>query len=128
MVNRAMVHLSQGVRHRAEGCVALRQNLARVDNGPFGESDSTLLYSCQPPTSGTVGGDILDPFYSWDQKWISRKRKLVKKSLKERETPFKGVLYKKFFSGGLRAVAHHQGALEEPVNPLLRFKPGSQQF
>jgi hypothetical protein len=36
MANRAMVHLSQRVRHRAEGCVALGWNLASVVNDPLG--------------------------------------------------------------------------------------------
>jgi hypothetical protein len=43
MVNRAMVHLSQGVRHCAEGCVALGWNLASVVNDTLRASGSTML-------------------------------------------------------------------------------------
>jgi hypothetical protein len=60
MANRAMVHLSQGVRHRAEGCVALRCNLASAINNPLGAPGL-------PPIWGAVGGDFLNPLYSWDQ-------------------------------------------------------------
>jgi hypothetical protein len=58
-----------------------------------------------------VAGDILDPLYLWDRKWIPRKRKLIYKAIKEIGTPFQEVPYKKFFCGGLRALAHHLGAL-----------------
>jgi hypothetical protein len=39
--------------------------------------------------------------------------------------PFQGDLYKKFFSKGLGALAHHQGVLVQPANLLLRFRPGA---
>jgi hypothetical protein len=64
MANRAMVHLSQGVRHRAEGCVALGWNLASVVNDPLGAPGSTPLYLCLPPVWGAAGGDLLDPVFS----------------------------------------------------------------
>jgi hypothetical protein len=51
-----------------------------------------------------VGGELSDPLYLWDQKWIPRKRKLVYKTPKERGTLFQMVLYKKFFSEGPRAL------------------------
>jgi hypothetical protein len=84
---------------------------------------STPLYSCLPLAWGTAGGDILDPLYLWDQKWILRKRKLIYKILKERGTPFQGVLYKKFINRGLTALVDHQKRLAQPANPLLRFQP-----
>jgi hypothetical protein len=62
-----MVHLSQGVRHRAEGCVALGWNLASVVNDPLGAPGRTPLYLCLPPVWGAGGGDLLEPLYSWDQ-------------------------------------------------------------
>jgi hypothetical protein len=74
MANRAMVHLSQGVRHRAEGCVALGWNLASVNNDPLGAPGSTPLYLCLPPVWGAAGGDLLDPLFSWDQNGDQRKQ------------------------------------------------------
>jgi hypothetical protein len=69
MANRAMIHLSQGVRHRADGCVALGWNLASVVNDPLGAPDSTrctyalrpdealrVVTSQIPSTCGTVNG------------------------------------------------------------------------
>jgi hypothetical protein len=44
MANRAMVHLIQGVRHRAEDCVAPAWNPASVVNDPFGARGNTPLY------------------------------------------------------------------------------------
>jgi hypothetical protein len=67
MANRAIVHLSQGVRHRAEGCVALGWNIASVVNDPLGAPGRTPLYLCLPPVWGAAGGDFLYPLYSWDQ-------------------------------------------------------------
>jgi hypothetical protein len=66
MANRAMVHLSQGVRHRAKGCVAMGWNLASVVNDPLGAPSRTPLYLCLPPIWGAAG-DFLNPLYSWDQ-------------------------------------------------------------
>jgi hypothetical protein len=60
-------HLSQGVRHRAEGCVALGWLLASVVNDPLGASGITPLYLCLPPVWGATDGDLLDPHYSWDR-------------------------------------------------------------
>jgi hypothetical protein len=77
IVNRAIVHLSQGVRHHAEGCMAVGRNLASVLNNPLWVPGSTPLYSCFPLIWGAAGGDLLDPLYSWDRKWTPRKRKLV---------------------------------------------------
>jgi hypothetical protein len=51
MVNRAMDHLSQGVRHHAEDCVALG-----VINNPLEAPSSTPLYLCLPPTWGMEDG------------------------------------------------------------------------
>jgi hypothetical protein len=44
-------------------------------------------------------------------------------TLKRRGALLQGDLYMKFFSGGLGALANHQGALGQPVNPLLRLQP-----
>jgi hypothetical protein len=74
MANRAMVHLSQGVKHRAEGCVVLGWNLASVVNDPLGAPGSTPLYLCLPPVWGAAGGDFLDPLYSWDQNGNQREK------------------------------------------------------
>jgi hypothetical protein len=52
-------HLSQGVRHRAEGCVALGWLIASVVKYPLGAPDSTSLYICLPPVWGAAGGDQL---------------------------------------------------------------------
>jgi hypothetical protein len=60
-------HLTQGVRHRAEGCVALGWNLAGVVNDPLGAPGRTPLYLCFPPVWVAACGDILNPHYSWDQ-------------------------------------------------------------
>jgi hypothetical protein len=58
-------HLSQGVRHHAEDCVALGWILAGVVNDPFGAPGNTLLYLCLLPIWGAVGGDLLNPHYLW---------------------------------------------------------------
>jgi hypothetical protein len=50
-------HLSQGVRHRAEGCVTPGWLLAGVANNPLRVKGSTPLYLCLPPVWGSVGGD-----------------------------------------------------------------------
>jgi hypothetical protein len=66
MVNMAMVHLRQGVKHHTEGCMALEWNLASVINDPLRAQGSTLLYICLPLKWGAAGGDLLDPQYSWE--------------------------------------------------------------
>jgi hypothetical protein len=50
-------HLSQGLRHRAEGCVAPGWLLAGVAKNPLGVQGSTQLYLCLPPVWGSAGGD-----------------------------------------------------------------------
>jgi hypothetical protein len=80
MVNRAMVHLSQGVRHHAEGCVALGWNLASVVNNPLEGPSYTPLYLCLPPVWGTVGGDLLDLLHLHECKWKPTERKQVFKA------------------------------------------------
>jgi hypothetical protein len=75
MANRAMIHLSQGVRHCAKGYVALGWNLASVVDDPLGAPGSNPLYSCLPPVWGAAGGDLLDPLYLWDQNGYQRKEK-----------------------------------------------------
>jgi hypothetical protein len=60
-------HLSQGVTHRAERCVALVWLLASVVKDPLGAPESTPLYSCLPPVWGAANGDLLNPHDSWDQ-------------------------------------------------------------
>jgi hypothetical protein len=70
-------HLSQGLRHCAEGCVALGWNLASVVNDPLGTPGSILLYLCLPPIWGTAGGDLLNPHYSWDHYEKQNKKNLV---------------------------------------------------
>jgi hypothetical protein len=50
-------HLSQGVRHRAEGCVAPGWLFAGVKNDPLGVPGSTPLYLCLQPVWGSAGGD-----------------------------------------------------------------------
>jgi hypothetical protein len=59
-------HLSQGVRHRAEGCMALGWLMASVANDPLGAPGSTPLYSCLSPVWVSAGGDFIDPHYSCD--------------------------------------------------------------
>jgi hypothetical protein len=56
-----MVHISQGVRHCAEGCITLGWNLASVINDTIGATGSTPLYLSLPPIWGSVGSDLLDP-------------------------------------------------------------------
>jgi hypothetical protein len=41
-------HLSQGARHRAEGCVALGLSIASVVTDPLGAPGSNPLYLCLP--------------------------------------------------------------------------------
>jgi hypothetical protein len=65
MANRAMIHLSQGVRYHAKGYTALDWNLTSVDNDPLRALGSTPLYLHLPPIWGAVGGKLLDPLYSW---------------------------------------------------------------
>jgi hypothetical protein len=43
--NRAMVHLTPGVRPHAESCMAVGWNLTIVLNNPLGAPGSTLLHS-----------------------------------------------------------------------------------
>jgi hypothetical protein len=53
---------------------------------------------------GAVGGDILDPLYTWDRKWVPRKRKLLYKTLK-------GILYQEILQRGTeRSVASSRSA------------------
>jgi hypothetical protein len=59
-------HLTQGVRHRAEGCLALGWILANEVNDPLGAPGSTPLYLCLPPIWGAGGGNLLNPHYLWD--------------------------------------------------------------
>jgi hypothetical protein len=75
--NRATVHLNQGVRHHAEGHMAVGWNSVYVLNNPLGVPSSNPLYSCLPLIWGAGGGDLLDHLYSWDRKWTPTKRKLV---------------------------------------------------
>jgi hypothetical protein len=58
----------------------------------------------------------------------TKKKKTGQQDSERKKTPFQGVLYKKFFR--LRALAHQNVALEQPVNRLWRFKPraGMNQY
>jgi hypothetical protein len=96
MMNRAMVHLSQGVRHCAEGCVASGWNLASVITDPIGAPASTLLYLFLPLVWGTPGGDLLEPQYSWDHKWQPTVKKYNRYIKLKKRTPFKDP-YKNYF-------------------------------
>jgi hypothetical protein len=51
-VNKAMVHLSQGLWYRVESCVALGWKWVSVVNDPLGTPARTLLYSCLPRIRG----------------------------------------------------------------------------
>jgi hypothetical protein len=55
-------------------------------------------------------------------KWKPKRKNRVYRTLKRRGALLQGDLYKKFFSRGLGALAHHQGALVQPANLLLRFQ------
>jgi hypothetical protein len=54
-MNREVVHISQGVRYRAKGHVALGWNLASVINNPLGALGNTPLYLFLPRIWGTAG-------------------------------------------------------------------------
>jgi hypothetical protein len=65
-VNGALVNLSHGVRHHAEGCVALEWNLATVVNNTLRALGSTPFYLRLPHVWGAVGGGgLLNPQYLW---------------------------------------------------------------
>jgi hypothetical protein len=113
MAKRTMVHPSQGVRHRAEGCVVLGWNLASDVNDPIGAPSSASLYSRLPAV--WIGASTLTS----GQKWIPRKRNWLSKTLKNKGTHFQRDLYKKFVSGReARALEHHQGALVQPEHAV----------
>jgi hypothetical protein len=59
-------HLSQGVKHHAEGSVAVGWKLASVINNPLRAPGRTPLYLCFPTVWGAADGDLLNPHYSWD--------------------------------------------------------------
>jgi hypothetical protein len=95
-------HLSQGVRHCAEGCAPLEWNSASVMNNPLRKQNSSPLYLCLPSIWGAVGGDHLNSHYSWDR-YGNEAEKTSPQNLKKRGTPLQGQLYAKFFSSGLEA-------------------------
>jgi hypothetical protein len=50
--------------------------------------------------------DLREPLYLWDQNGHQTKEKDLH-HFKKKRTPLQGDLYKKFFSRGLGALAHH---------------------
>jgi hypothetical protein len=114
MVNRAIVPLSQGVRHHAEGCIALGWELALDINDPFRALGSAPFCLCLPPIWGAVGGDFLD--YLWDHKWTSMEEKeVLLKTLKDR-TPLQGDPNKTSIDRGPKTWVLHQQVLVQPAN------------
>jgi hypothetical protein len=66
MANRALVHWSQGVRHHAESCVALRQ-WEQCCKWSLRGSEQHPSYVCLPRTWGSVSGECLVPWFLWNK-------------------------------------------------------------
>jgi hypothetical protein len=50
------------------------------------------LYLSLPPIWGAAGGDLLNPHYSWEHKWIPERKKKWSSELKKEEVfPTKGI-------------------------------------
>jgi hypothetical protein len=119
-----MFQLRQGVRQRAEGCVALAWNLGSVDNDPLGVPGITPLYSRLPSVWGVEGGELLDSFCSWDRIGIQRKRKQFSTLQKKEGLPSKEIPTRSFQRGGGGSGEPSSGAGTTSEPPVVVLAKG----